>query len=110
GGFVFSAEDIHTANLRLSDAEIKELVGLPLEAALPEGKTGWQIVMEKLLGELFELPGHDDGLPLASNGSQPWWAYESDEHDPAAATFGVSNFEVVEHASESAGRSGARPQ
>lgn len=98
GGFVFSAEDIHTANLRLSDAETNVLAGLPPGTPLPEDKTRWQVVMEKLLGELYQLPGHEDGLPLASDGAQPWWAYESDEHDPAEATFGVSNFEVVEPA------------
>lgn len=107
GGFVFSAEDFHSANLRLPDDQVSALAGLPPGTPLPEDKTKWQVVMEKLLAELSELPGHENGLPIASSGSQPWWAYESDEHDPATATFGVSNFEVIESAATSAGRAGA---
>jgi hypothetical protein len=90
GGFTFYAEDIHTANLRLSDDEINELIGEAAGSPLPAGKTKWQIVMEKLTEEA-EL----GVIPLASG---PWWEYGPDGRDPATATYGIANFEVIENA------------
>ncbi|MCP4591207.1 MAG: hypothetical protein GY842_10705 [bacterium] len=92
GGFVFYAEDIHTANLRLSDDEINELIGEAAGSPLPAGKTKWQIVIEKL-NEESEL----GVIPLASG---PWWEYAPGGLDPATATYGVANFEVIENALE----------
>ncbi|MDH3754102.1 MAG: hypothetical protein OEU32_09555 [Acidimicrobiia bacterium] len=81
-GFTFYAEDIHTANLTLSDADVNELTGKPPDAPLDTEKTKWQIVMEALGRDL-------DRIPLAS-GSWP------DNADPSTATVGTSNFDVIE--------------
>jgi hypothetical protein len=83
-GFAFSAEDIHTANLHLSDDQVNALIGESPGTPLPADKTKWQIVIEKLNEEL-EL------IPFAYG---PW----SDGQDPATATIDTANFEVVEPA------------
>ena len=84
GGFSFSAEDIHTAVLHLSDDEVNALIGQPPGTPLPAGMTRWQVVIEKLAEEL-EL------IPIAYG---PW----EQGQDPATATIETSNFEVVEPA------------
>jgi hypothetical protein len=84
GGFSFSAEDIHTAVLHLSDDEVNALIGQPPGTPLPAGMTKWQVVIEKLTEEL-EL------IPIAHG---PW----EEGQDPATATIEISNFEVVEPA------------
>ena len=89
-GFSFTAEDIHTANLALSNDEVNELIGESAGTPLPENKTKWQLAMEKLTEEL-------ERIPLASG---PWWEYVADGGDPTAATFGVANFEIIEPATE----------
>ena len=64
-GFVFFAEDLHTAVLDLDDAAINSLIGEPAGSALPSDKTRWQIVMEKLNDELAGIPfaqGPCDGV------------------------------------------------
>ena len=86
GGFSFSAEDIHTADLHLTDDEVNTLIGESQGTALPAGKTKWQMVIEKLNEEL-EL------IPFAYG---PW----SDGQDPAAAEITTANFEVVEPATQ----------
>ncbi|MCJ7552162.1 MAG: hypothetical protein MUQ30_21030 [Anaerolineae bacterium] len=91
GGLTFYAEDIHSANLQLTDEEVNALIGQPLDAPLPTGLTKWQIVMEQLAEDLTSIP-------LASGGSVPWWEYESTGRNPGNATIGYSNFEVVEPA------------
>jgi hypothetical protein len=83
-GFSFSAEDIHTAVLHLSDEEVNALIGQPPDTPLPAGMTRWQVVIEKL-GEELEL------IPIAYG---PW----EEGQDPATATVETSNFEVVEAA------------
>ncbi len=88
GGFSFEAEDIHTANLRLSDDEINELIGQPAGTPLPTGQTKWQIVIAKLVEDI-EL------IPVASG---PWGEYGAGLKDPATAVFQTSNFEVVDPA------------
>ncbi len=87
-GFTFYAEDIHTANLQLSDEEVNELIGQPADSPLSPCKTKWQMVMEKLNDEV-------GAIPLASG---PWEDYEPGGKDPATATFDYANFEVVEPA------------
>lgn len=84
GAFAFYAEDIHTAVLHLSDAEVNRLIGQPPSAALPPGQTKWQIVMGALSAQLA-------GIPVAFG---PWQAGQ----DPRTATITTSNFEVVEPA------------
>jgi len=84
GGLAFYAEDIHTADLNLSDDEVNTLIGQPPGTPLPEGKTKWQIVIEKLNEELEQIP-------IAYG---PW----IEGQDPATATIETSNFEVVEPA------------
>lgn len=79
GGFTFYAEDIHTAVLDLSDAQVNELVGEQPGTSLQAGKTRWQIVIEKLNEELEQIP----------------FAYGPESPDPAEATITTSNFEVV---------------
>lgn len=78
GGFIFYAEDIHTAVLDLSDEEVRHLTGL---TSLPAGKTKWQIVIETLNAELEQIP----------------FAYGewTDGQDPAKADVETANFEVV---------------
>ncbi len=88
GGFAFYAEDIHTANLVLSEDEVNQLIGQPLGTPVPSGKTTWQLAMETLGAEL-EL------IPLAAG---PWQEYGSDGRDPATASFSVANFEVIQPA------------
>jgi cysteinyl-tRNA synthetase len=84
GGFTFYAEDIHTAVLDLSDAEINALIGQPPGAPLPPGKTKWQIVIETLDLELEQIP-------FAYG---PW----TEGQDPATASITHANFEVVQPA------------
>lgn len=52
GGFTFYAEDIHTAVLHLTDAQVNTLIGQSPGTSLPASKTKWQIVIEKLNQEL----------------------------------------------------------
>jgi hypothetical protein len=82
GGFIFYAEDIHTANLDLTDAEVQTLIGEP---SLPEGKTKWEIVIEALNDELGSIP-FAYGLPFSN---------------PKDATISAANFEMVEPATHS---------
>jgi hypothetical protein len=56
GGFTFYAEDIGTANIALTDAQINTLIGEPAAAPLPADKTRWQLLMEKLNEELWDIP------------------------------------------------------
>ena len=84
GGFTFYAEDIYTAVLDLADDKINALIGKPIGTPLPEGKTKWQIVMEKL-GNDLEL------IPFAVG-------IGDEELDPESAEIEISNFEVVEPA------------
>jgi len=79
GGFTFYAEDIHTADLHLTDDEVNELVGQPSGTSLPGNKTKWQVAIETLNTELEQIP----------------IAYGGEGQDPAAATFEIANFEVV---------------
>ncbi|MHC4093420.1 MAG: hypothetical protein ACYSVY_24635, partial [Planctomycetota bacterium] len=92
-GFSFYAEDIHTADLDLSDEEVNELIGQPSDTPLDPCKTKWQIVIEKLGNDL-------EPIPVASGA---WWEYGPGGNDPATATYGVANFEVVENATEPTG-------
>lgn len=78
GGFIFYAEDIHTANLDMTDAEVQELIG---GSSLLEGQTKWEIVIKKLNEELGQIP-------FAYG---PW----PEGQDPATAEFTTANFEVV---------------
>ncbi len=84
GGFTFYAEDVHSAHLDMSDAEVAALIG---EASLPPGRTGWQAAMERLNLEL-------EGIPFACG--------EGTEQ-PRRATVTVANVEVVEPATRPAG-------
>lgn len=76
GGFVFFAEDWHTAWLDIDEAQVKALIG---SLTLPANKTFWQIVMDKLYEQLSWEFG---GIPFAleRNGQL------------------IANFEVVDHA------------
>jgi cysteinyl-tRNA synthetase len=84
GGFTFYAEDIHTAVLDLTDAEVNALIAAPPGAPLPAEKTKWQIVIEKLNQELEQIP-------FAYG---PW----QEGQNPADAEIDTANFEVVEPA------------
>jgi hypothetical protein len=86
GGFVFSAEDIHTASLNLPEHEIRTLIGAAPGTPLPAGKTKWQIVMDQLSLDL-EL------IPFAYG---PW----SEGQDPATAQIITANFEVIQPADQ----------
>ena len=88
GGFSFSAEDIDTADLAVSDDEVNELIGAPVGTPLPTDQTKWHVAMQTLAADL-EL------IPLAAG---PWQEYGPDGRNPATATFSISNFEVVEPA------------
>ena len=88
GGFTFYAEDIHTAVLHLSDAEVNALIGQPADSSLPPDKTRWQVVIEQLNIDLAQMP-------IAYG---PW----SEGQDPATAEIITANFEVVEPASGAA--------
>jgi hypothetical protein len=88
GGFTFYAEDIHTADPDLSDEEVNALVGRPPDTPFSPCKTRWQVLMETLNEDLGRVP-------LASGS---WWEYGPDGRDPATATYGIANFEVVENA------------
>jgi hypothetical protein len=84
GGFAFYAEDIHTANLHLSDDQVNALIGQPPGTPLPTGKTKWQIVIERLNQDLEQIP-------IAYG---PWQAGQ----DSATATITTSDFVVIEPA------------
>lgn len=86
-GFTFYAEDIHTANLSLSDDEVNALIGQPTGTPLPTGQTKWQVVIEQLNLDL-EL------IPFAYDAS---WA---DGNNPATAVYDIANFELVEPATQ----------
>jgi len=82
GGLIFYAEDIHTADLSLSDEQVNALIGASPGAPFPGDETRWQIVIEALNQDL-EL------IPFAYG---PW----TKGQDPATATITSANFEVVE--------------
>jgi hypothetical protein len=84
----FYAEDVHSANLQLTDEQVNILIGNPPDTPLPAGLTKWQIVMGKLSEDLLIVP-------LGSGGDGPWWEYEGSARIAGKATIGVSNFEVV---------------
>jgi hypothetical protein len=85
GGFVFYAEDVHSAPLHLNDDEINALIGRPLGTPLPPGETQWQIVVRKLNEELERIPFVHG----------PW----TEGQDPATAMIAtMANSEVVEPA------------
>ncbi|MFQ5595277.1 MAG: hypothetical protein ACE5HA_14115, partial [Anaerolineae bacterium] len=85
GGFIFYAEEITTAVLDLTDAEVNALIGQAPGAPLPAGKTKWQIVMEKLNEEMVPIP-----FAYGTAGQDP----------PASAQVTTANFEVVEPATQ----------
>jgi hypothetical protein len=86
GGFSFSAEDIHSAVLRLSDDEVNTLIGQPVGTSLPSDKSKWQTVLDKLSDE--------DQLGRIPFAFGPW----TDGQDPATAAIVTANFEVVDPA------------
>ena len=81
GGFSFYAEDVHSADLHLSDAEINALIGQPAGAPLPGNLTGWQIVLDRLSVELELIP-----FAISPGDEEP---------DPETAQVEAANFEVV---------------
>ncbi|HRR84013.1 MAG TPA: hypothetical protein P5316_03300, partial [Phycisphaerae bacterium] len=83
GSMAFSAEDIHSANLDMTDDEVNDLISQPTGTPLPTGKTRWQVVIEKLNEELELIP-----VAWSANPNQ----------SAATATFDVANIEVVENA------------
>lgn len=87
GGFSFTAEEAHSADLHLSDDQVNTLIDEPPGTPLPADKTKWQIVIDKLNEEL-------EWIPFAYG---PW----TDGQDPSTATIDVANFEVVEPATQS---------
>lgn len=56
GAFTLWAEDIHTAQIDLTDDEINALIGEPAGTPLPAGATKWQILIEAVNADLWELP------------------------------------------------------
>ncbi|MCP4686685.1 MAG: hypothetical protein GY859_01470 [Desulfobacterales bacterium] len=80
-GFTIKAEDMYTAPLNVPDDEVNRLIGESPGAALPAGKTKWQVVMEKLNEEL-------EMIPFAHG---PW----TEGQDPSTAVITRANFEVV---------------
>ncbi len=84
GGFTFNAEEITTAVLDLTDAKVNGLIGQPSGTPLPANKTKWQIVMEALNEDLWEMP-------IACG---PW----TEGQIAATAMITTANFEVVEPA------------
>ena len=84
GGFTLNAEEISSAVLDLTDAEVNGLIGQPSGNPLPANKTKWQIVMETLNKDLWEMP-------IACG---PW----TEGQPPATAIVTTANFEVVEPA------------
>jgi hypothetical protein len=87
GGFAFYAEEITTAVLHLNDDEVNILIGEVPGTPLPEGKTKWEVVIEKLNDEVVEIP----------------FAHGPEVQDPATAQITTANFEVVEPATEPTG-------
>jgi hypothetical protein len=84
GGFIFYAEDIHTADLHLTDDQVNALIGGSPGTPLPGDKTRWQVVIETLNWELEQIP-------FAYG---PW----TEGQDPSTAQVTTANFEVVEPA------------
>lgn len=81
GGFSFYAEDIHSANLNLTDDQVNTMIGEPIGTPIPQGKTKWQVVMETLNQEL-------EDIPFAYG---PW----QDGQNPATAQITTANFEFI---------------
>lgn len=79
GGLSFYAEDIHTANLALTDDEVNALIGQPPGTAIPPGSTKWQLLMETLNDDLWNNP-----IPIAYGNCSG-----------AASTVTTPNFEVI---------------
>jgi len=84
-GFSFYAEDVHSANLNLTDDEVNALIGQPAGSPLPEDWPKWEVVIEQLNLDL-------EMIPFAYDAS---WV---DGDDPATAVYDIANFEVVEPA------------
>ncbi len=82
GAFTFWAEDMHTAVLDLTDNEVNTLIGQPHGTPLTTGATKWQIVIEAVNTDLWEI-----SIPFAyGNCSGP------------TSTVITANFEVVSNA------------
>jgi hypothetical protein len=84
GGFTFNAEEISSAVLDLTNDQVNVLIGESPGTPLPANKTKWQIVMETLNEDLWEIP-------FACG---PW----TEGQDPAEAVITTANFEMVEPA------------
>jgi hypothetical protein len=85
GGFSFYAEDLHTANLNLTDDQVNALIGQPAGTPLPAGQTKWLIVIDQLATDLELIPFAYD---------ESW----QDGDDPETAVFDIVNFEMVDPA------------
>jgi hypothetical protein len=83
GGFSVYAEDVHTAALALTDAEVATLIGAP-GAPLPADRTRWQIVLDALATDLERIHFADG----------PW----TEGQDAGAAEITTANWEVIENA------------
>ncbi len=83
-GFTFYAEDYHTANLNLSDAEVNVLIGQAPGAALDPTKTKWQIVLETIDDDIWST-----SIPFAHGVCSG-----------ATSSVTIANFEVVENAAQ----------
>ncbi len=79
GAFTFWAEDIHTAVLDLSDDEVNALIGEPPGTPIPAGATKWQVVIEAVNADLWEI-----SIPFAYG-----------DCSGASSSVITANFEVV---------------
>ncbi len=84
GGFTFYAEDVHSANLNLTDDQVNTLTGRAAGTAIGTGQTKWLVVMEKLNDDLATIP--------FAHG--PW----QDGQSASSAGVSAANFEVVQPA------------
>jgi len=87
GAFTFWAEDIHTAVLDLTDDEVNALIGEEPGTPIPAGVTKWQLVIEAVNADLWEI-----SIPIAYG-----------DCSGASSTVTTANFEVVEPATGSTG-------
>jgi hypothetical protein len=83
GGFTFYAEDIHSADLNLSNDQVNVLIGEPVGTPLPAEKTKWQLVIEAVNDDLWNHP-----IPIAYGSCAG-----------ASSSIITMNFEVVANAS-----------
>ena len=82
GGFTFFSEDITSARVKLTDAQVNKLIGEPADKKHPKKKSRWELLMSKLTNDIGQFP---IAFGIFKKGQ-----------NPKRARYKVANFDVVD--------------